>query len=291
MPPAAQGCFPFFEMWRGLRRHVLSGRGPKVRSAEGFGAREGSGAAARRVSPLGIGVAASLVGHALIVLLAFAWCSSNSGSVGDVPVLEVDLGDIAGLSPRSSGAVEGRVSSGGGGASPAKTQGTRTPVAPDVLVRDKAAREEAPQKPIESAATTGSERNGLGDGNALESATGGAGAGGGGQGAVSGRGTGGMSGGAGSGAVDQLPRILEKVKPLYPEHARRQHKTGVVTLKFLVDAEGRVHQPSVIEASPPGLFEESALAAVAKWRFAPALRQGRPVPTWLILPVRFTLEQ
>jgi len=100
-----------------------------------------------------------------------------------------------------------------------------------------------------------------------------------------------MSGGAGGVAVDQLPRILEKVKPLYPEHARRQHKTGVVTLMFQVDAEGRVHQPSVVEASPQGVFEESALAAIVRWRFAPAMRQGRAVPTWLILPVRFTLEQ
>ncbi|MDP3425871.1 MAG: energy transducer TonB [Humidesulfovibrio sp.] len=123
--------------------------------------------------------------------------------------------------------------------------------------------------------------------------------GGGGQGqrpGGAGLGMGGAAGGTGAGggnaggSLDRLPRIIEKVKPLYPEHARRQHKTGIVTLKFLVDAEGRVHQPSVVEALPEGLFEESALAAVAKWRFAPAIRQGRPVPTWLILPVRFSLE-
>ncbi len=98
-------------------------------------------------------------------------------------------------------------------------------------------------------------------------------------------------GGSAGGSLDRLPRIIEKVKPQYPEQARRQHKTGVVTLKFLVDAEGRVLTPSVVEASPPGLFEESALAAVANWRFAPAMRQGKAVSTWLILPVRFTLEQ
>lgn len=103
-------------------------------------------------------------------------------------------------------------------------------------------------------------------------------------------GTGGGTGGTGGGMVDHQPRVVEKTKPHYPEHARRLHKTGSVTLKFLVDAEGRVHQPSIIEATPAGWFEESALAAVVKWRFAPAKRQGKPVPTWLILPVRFTLE-
>jgi len=143
----------------------------------------------------------------------------------------------------------------------------------------------------ERAATSGSVSDDPGVGNFQEGATGGAGTGGGAQGTGSGRGAGGMSGGAGGGAVDQVPRILEKVKPLYPEHARRQHKTGVVTLKFQVDAEGRVHQPSVVEALPQGVFEESALGAIVRWRFAPAMRQGRPVPTWLILPVRFTLEQ
>ncbi|OIO02703.1 MAG: hypothetical protein AUJ49_05790 [Desulfovibrionaceae bacterium CG1_02_65_16] len=90
--------------------------------------------------------------------------------------------------------------------------------------------------------------------------------------------------------LDRLPRVLKKITPLYPEHARRSRRTGLVTLKFLVDAEGHVRQASVIEASPPGVFDESAISAVSSWRFAPAMRQGRPVPAWLILPVRFTLE-
>jgi len=78
MPPTALGCFPFSEIWRGLRRYVRPGRRLVARGAEGAGAchlRKGTGAARRRVSPFGIGVAASLVGHALLVLLAFAWCS------------------------------------------------------------------------------------------------------------------------------------------------------------------------------------------------------------------------
>lgn len=90
--------------------------------------------------------------------------------------------------------------------------------------------------------------------------------------------------------MDHLQRIIEKVKPHSPEHARRMPQTGVVTLKFQVDAEGRVHQASVMEARPAGIFDERALAAIAHWRFAPALRQGRPVSTWHILPVRFSLE-
>jgi len=295
MPPTAQGGFPFLYMRRGLRRHVLPGRHPAMLRAEDSGAGHAHDgmrrAAARRASPFRVGVAASLVSHALVVLLAFAWCSTNRGSVGDVPVLEVDLGDIAGLSPRSSGAVGGGAASRGAGASPAKPLVAGAPAVPDVLVRDRTAREEAPQKSTERAASSGPASDALDGGNFQAGSTGGAGTGGGVLGAGSGRGAGEMPGGAGGGTVDQLPRILEKVKPLYPEHARRQHKTGVVTLKFQVDAEGRVHQPSVVEALPQGVFEESALAAIVRWRFAPAMRQGRPVATWLMLPVRFTLEQ
>jgi len=297
MPPAAQGCFPFSEMWRGLRRHVLPGLRPKRRVAEGCPGRnvsEDAGTATRGVSPFGFGGAASLAGHVLIVLLALAWCNAETDTGGEAPVLEVDLGEIAGGLPQGSGAARGKASPGGAKASPAKTPAAKAPVTADVLVRDKTARVEPAQKPAEHAAEAASGNAGTAEGNAREGAAGGAGSGSGGQGVSSGhgggQGTGGISGGAGAGTVDHLPRILEKVKPLYPEHARRQHKTGVVTLKFLVDAEGRVHHPSVTEASPQGMFEESALAAIVRWRFAPAMRQGRPVPTWLILPVRFTLE-
>jgi protein TonB len=109
-----------------------------------------------------------------------------------------------------------------------------------------------------------------------------------------GDGLGGAGLGAGSGSgqpVDRMPRVLEQVKPRYPSMAKRLNKSGVVTLRFLVDARGVPGQLTVVEAPPGGFFEESALEAVARWRFEPAKRQGRNVEAWMILPVRFVLEK
>lgn len=94
----------------------------------------------------------------------------------------------------------------------------------------------------------------------------------------------------GIGHVDTLPRILRKVEPRYPVGAREGGLAGSVKVRFLVDARGRVRDTHVVQADPAGVFEESALAAVRKWRFKPARRDGRSVPTYVVLPIRFSLQ-
>jgi protein TonB len=42
-----------------------------------------------------------------------------------------------------------------------------------------------------------------------------------------------------------------------------------VTVKFTVTREGRVRNPRVVAAEPPGVFEGAALAAIERWRFKP----------------------
>ncbi len=59
--------------------------------------------------------------------------------------------------------------------------------------------------------------------------------------------------------VDEKPHILEKVEPVYPYRARRRDIKGKVTVKFLVSATGYVTKPSVVEAKPKGVFEQSVL--------------------------------
>lgn len=90
-------------------------------------------------------------------------------------------------------------------------------------------------------------------------------------------------------AVDTPPTPLSKVEPEFPLEARRMGITGRVILKFLVRADGRVSRVSVIEANPGGIFEESALEAIKKWRFRPGHYQGDAVATWVELPIHFRL--
>lgn len=90
--------------------------------------------------------------------------------------------------------------------------------------------------------------------------------------------------------VDAAPRLLHSVPPDYPFSARSRNIQGTVTVRFLVDESGRVEDPTVMEADPPGVFDASVLKAVRRWRFAPGKRHGEPVATWVELPVRFDLS-
>lgn len=57
------------------------------------------------------------------------------------------------------------------------------------------------------------------------------------------------------------------VAPIYPFKARRQRLEGHVRLEFSVDKSGRARDISVVDASPPDIFEESAVRALEKWVF------------------------
>ena len=93
----------------------------------------------------------------------------------------------------------------------------------------------------------------------------------------------------GLGEVDRGPQILKQQKPAYPLLARRRNLTGKVTVKFLVDRHGKVHKPKILEAHPKGVFEQSVLDSITKWRFKPGVYKGREVATWVVVPIQFRL--
>jgi TonB family protein len=60
-----------------------------------------------------------------------------------------------------------------------------------------------------------------------------------------------------------------KVVPQYPEAARAQGIEGRVEVNFTVNSSGAVEAPTVTASSPEGVFDQAALAAVSRWRYAP----------------------
>lgn len=70
---------------------------------------------------------------------------------------------------------------------------------------------------------------------------------------------------------------IENVVPLYPLQAARERISGIVMVKFNVSAEGVVSDPVITLSQPPGVFDESALAAVVKLRYRPQIRRGQPI--------------
>ena len=81
------------------------------------------------------------------------------------------------------------------------------------------------------------------------------------------------------------------VKPIYPFSAKSSSIEGRVVLRFIVDEEGLVQEPVVLEAEPEGVFEKSALAAIVKYKFRPAKIGNRPVKCMVKVPIGFTLTE
>lgn len=78
--------------------------------------------------------------------------------------------------------------------------------------------------------------------------------------------------------------------PDYPMMLRRRGIEGTVWLRVRVDRSGLPEQIVLIRTSGYRLFDESALRAVARWRFKPARSQGTAMASWVEFPVRFTLQ-
>lgn len=92
------------------------------------------------------------------------------------------------------------------------------------------------------------------------------------------------------GDVDQAPRTTVRTPPVYPFRARNMGIEGVVKVRFLVDATGRTQQITIIEAKPPGVFEDAVIQAVKSWRFEPAVLDGNKVAAWIVAPLQFKLD-
>lgn len=89
--------------------------------------------------------------------------------------------------------------------------------------------------------------------------------------------------------VEVLPRLVERVQPDYPELARQAGVEGLVLVHALVGTRGRVLDVRVNERHSVPLLDDSALAAVRRWTFTPAVTNGRAVAVWIAIPVRFSL--
>jgi len=92
-------------------------------------------------------------------------------------------------------------------------------------------------------------------------------------------------------AVDTIPVPRFKAAPRYPYRAKRMGREGTVKIRFLVDKEGHVSDIKILEAKPPGFFEEAVLDAVSTWKYAPGELMGRKVKTLVTTSVVFKLEK
>lgn len=89
---------------------------------------------------------------------------------------------------------------------------------------------------------------------------------------------------------DEPPVALDAVSPVvYPAALYQQRLSGTVLLRLFADETGRIVPEStkVQESSGYPALDSAALAAAPRLHYAPALRNGTPVPTLFTQPVHF----
>ncbi len=85
----------------------------------------------------------------------------------------------------------------------------------------------------------------------------------------------------------QQAKLVNIVRPHYPEAARDNHIQGTIRLYALVSADGTIGALQVIDGSC--LLAEAAVKAVNQWRYNPTLLNGEPVHVMTTIDVVFTL--
>ncbi len=81
--------------------------------------------------------------------------------------------------------------------------------------------------------------------------------------------------GVGGSDADSTP--LVQVDPDYPPRAKQRGIEGWVIVEFTITPLGTVENPRVIQANPPGVFEQATLRAVRRWRYNPRFKDGKAV--------------
>jgi protein TonB len=92
--------------------------------------------------------------------------------------------------------------------------------------------------------------------------------------------------------VDARPRVETSVAPRVADHTGESAVKEVVILRVLVSPAGRPADVQVLRPSKvDSTVDAAAIAAVRRWRFAPARRRGEAVSCWLSVGVPVAAER
>jgi TonB family protein len=70
---------------------------------------------------------------------------------------------------------------------------------------------------------------------------------------------------------------IMRVEPLYPVAEARRGAEGWVKLSFVILQDGSVVEPVVVDSSGNRGFEREAKKALKKWKYSPAMEDGKPI--------------
>jgi periplasmic protein TonB len=104
-------------------------------------------------------------------------------------------------------------------------------------------------------------------------------------------GKGGGGDGLGSDEADSPPTPISKLPPTYPSTLLSKGVGGRVMISCVVDASGQVVSSSIKQSSGHSELDKAALAAVARWKFKPAVKEGRSIKSTCSVPFNFEVKK
>ena len=81
------------------------------------------------------------------------------------------------------------------------------------------------------------------------------------------------------------PQLVHSIPLVYPEFARQRRIRGLVLVKARIAKDGTVAKAEFAGGLP--IFRDSALDAVRRWRYKPAMRDGQPVERQIEIQLDF----
>jgi periplasmic protein TonB len=91
-------------------------------------------------------------------------------------------------------------------------------------------------------------------------------------------------------AASQAAVPVSQVAPAYSHDLRAACIEGEVVVGFTITATGDVLNPKVVSSTDP-LLDYPTIAAVRKWKFAPAMKDGVAVSVQAVQPVAFKIPE
>jgi hypothetical protein len=89
-------------------------------------------------------------------------------------------------------------------------------------------------------------------------------------------------------AASRTSTAVGSMSVLYPTRAAAEGRSQDLSALLIIDAAGKVTEVRVMPNDPP--FAAAVIAALKGARFTPAERAGKPVPYWLVMDFRFSID-
>jgi protein TonB len=89
---------------------------------------------------------------------------------------------------------------------------------------------------------------------------------------------------------DRNAALINQPTPKYPPEAFRAREEGIVVVKAQVDELGNASNVEVVSRSGSRALDRAAMNEVRRWKFNPAIRNGKTVASSVQVPVEYKLD-